>query len=170
RGAGGRGVCQKATGRLAGRTLGRLKLGVTRAHARKLFVHWSTRGRHDDMDFFFICPKGIRAGYPSAALLRSLSKRERRAVKGRAVILLTANRHYALHGVKQGARLARVRRRLHVSRGYKIGLNTWYLVPNGHSRGVLKVRHGVIFEVGIANKRLTTGGRRAILRFLKAFR
>src|SRR6185437_4970413 len=95
RGGGGSGVCQKATGRLAGRTLGRLKLGITRARARKLFVHWSTRSRRDDMDFFFVCPKGIRVGYPPAGLLRSLSKREQRAVKGRAVILLTADRHYA---------------------------------------------------------------------------
>jgi hypothetical protein len=122
------------------------------------------------MDFFFICPKGIRAGYPSVALLRSLSKRERRAVKGRAVLLLTANRHYALRGVKPATRLAKVRRRLHVSRAYKVGLNTWYLVPNGPSRGVLKVRHGVILEIGIANKQLTAGGTRATLRFLKAFR
>jgi hypothetical protein len=169
-GRGGAGVCQQATGRLSGRTLGRLKLGDTRAHARTLFVHWSTRSGRDDMDFFFICPKGIRVGYPSAALLRSLSTRERRAVKGRAVILLTANRHYALRGVKPGTRLAKVGRRLHVSRAYKLGLNTWYLVGNGPSRGVLKVRHGVILEIGIANQELTSGGPRAILRFLKAFR
>jgi hypothetical protein len=170
RGAGGRSVCQKATGRLAGRMLGRLKLGIARLSARKLFVHWSTRSRRDDMDFFFICPKGIRAGYPSGALLRSLSKGERRAVRGRAVILLTANRHYALHGVKPATRLAKDRRRLHAGRGYKIGLNTWYLVGNGPSRGVLKVRHGVILEIGIANKQLTAGGARAITRFLRAFR
>jgi hypothetical protein len=169
-GRGGAGVCQKATGRLAGRTLGRLKLGMARAHARKLFVHWSTRSRRDDMDFFFVCPKGIRAGYPSAGLLRTLSKRERRAVKGRAVILLTADRHYALHGVKPATRLAKVRRRLHVGRGYKIGLNTWYLVSNGASRGVLKVRHGVILEIGIADKQLTGAGTRATARFLRAFR
>jgi hypothetical protein len=122
------------------------------------------------MDFFFVCPKGIRAGYPSAGLLRTLSKRERRAVKGRAVILLTADRHYALHGVKPATRLAKVRRRLHVGRGYKIGLNTWYLVSNGASRGVLKVRHGVILEIGIADKQLTGAGTRATARFLRAFR
>lgn len=172
-GAGGRGgaaVCQKATGRLAGRALGPIKLGMKRSPARKLFVHWSTRSRHDDMDFYFVCPKGIRAGYPSAKLLRSLSVRQRRAVRGRVVLLLTANRHYALHGVHQGARLRRVARRLHVGRPFEIGLNTWYLVGNGTSRGVLKVRHGVILEIGIANKQLTAAGRPAILRFLEAFR
>jgi hypothetical protein len=35
---------------------------------------------------------------------------------------------------------------------------------------VLKVRHGVILEIGIANKQLTAGGARAITRFLRAFR
>lgn len=161
-------VCQKATGRVTGRTIGRLKLGMKRDRARKLFVHWSGRGRRD-MDFYFICPNGIRAGYPSPALLRSLSKRERRAVNGRAVLLLTANRHYALHGVKPGRRLAQVAHRLHVGRAYKIGLNTWYLTPNGPSRGLLKVRHGIIQEVGIVNRQLTVGVP-ATLRFLRAFR
>src|SRR6202012_1702920 len=149
---------QQATGRLAGLALGRLSLGMKRSRARQQYVHWTTRSRRDDMDFYFVCPKGIRAGYPSAGLLRTLSKSERRAVRGRVVILLTANRHYALHGVHQGARLPKVARRWHGGRGFKIGLNTWYLVGNGRSRGVLKVRRGVILEIGIANKRLTTGG------------
>jgi hypothetical protein len=142
---------------------------MTRTRARELFVHWTTRSRRDDMDFYFVCPKGVRAGYPSAALLRTLSRKERRAVAGRVVLVLTADRFYALHGVRNGARLARVARRLHVGRPFKIGINTWYLVPNGASTGVLKVRHGIVFEVGIADKRLTASGP-ATLRFLKSFR
>jgi hypothetical protein len=86
------------------------------------------------------------------------------------VLVLTANRHYALHGVRPGTRLTRrLARRLHVGRAFKLGLNTWYLVGNGPSRGVLKVRHGVILEIGIANKQLTSGAR-ATVRFFKAFR
>jgi hypothetical protein len=38
-----------------------------------------------------------------------------------------------------------------VRRPYRVGLNTWYLVPDGRVRGVLKVRHGVIQEIGIAD-------------------
>ena len=87
------------------------------------------------MDFFYVCPNGIRAGYPSARLLGSLSKRERRAVKGRVILLLTANRFYALHGVRRGARLAKVEAVGFISDApIKIGANTWYLVPNGRSR------------------------------------
>jgi hypothetical protein len=166
---GGATACQQATGRLRGRTLGRVKLGMTRARARSLYAHWSTRSGRDDMDFFFVCPKGIRAGYPSARLLRTLSKHERHAVRGRVVFLLTANRRYALRGVRPATRLARVARRLHAGRPFRIGANTWYVVRDGSSRGVLKVRHGVILEIGIANRQLTAG-RRLTLRFLKTFR
>ena len=49
-----------------------------------------------------------------------------------------------------------------------VGLNTWYLTPNGSSRGVLKSRHGKIEEIGIASKQLT-GSRAAISRFLRGF-
>lgn len=173
-GAGGRlggplTACSAATGRLTGRALGRVRLGLTRARARELFAHWTTRSRRDDMDFYYVCPKGVRAGFPSPALLRGLSRRERRAVQGRVVLVLTANRHYALRGVRPATRLRRVARGLHLGRAFKIGLNTWYLIGNGPSRGVLKVRHGVILEIGIANQQLTAGAP-AALRFLRSFR
>ena len=49
----------------------------------------------------------------------------------------------------------------HRLRGIRIGKNTWYVVANGASRGVLKVSHGVIGEVGIAAKPLTANRRLA---------
>jgi hypothetical protein len=121
------------------------------------------------MDFFCLSPIGIRAGYPSAALLRTLPRSERRRLQGHIVLLLTANRRYALRGVRPGARVARVSRKVKLSRAYKIGLNTWYLAPNGSSRGIVKVRHGIIQEVGIADKRLMTN-QPSTLRFLELFR
>jgi hypothetical protein len=84
------------------------------------------------------------------------------------VLALTANPYYALRGVRPGRRLASVARSLRAGRGFRVGLNTWYLTPNGSSRGVLKVRHGVIEEIGIADKRLT-GSRRGGLRFFEGF-
>ena len=70
--------------------------------------------------------------------------------------------------MRPGALLKKVARRLRVGKGFHVGLNWWYLAPNGSSRGVLKVRHGVIEEIGIANPRLT-GTRRAALKFLNSF-
>jgi len=160
-------VCAKPSGRLAGVRLGPVTLGMTRGRARSRFARGSTRGRRY-MDFFCPAHNGIRVGYATPALLHGLSHSERRRLQGRVVVVLTSNRHYALRGVRPGARLAKVARHLKVGRGFHVGLNWWYLAPNGSSRGVLKVRHGVIDEVGIATARLTQS-RPASRRFLKSF-
>jgi hypothetical protein len=165
----GGGACAKATGRLTGLGLAKLRLRMSRKTARRIYPRWSTRGRRY-MEFYCLTPNGLRAGYPSNTFLHSLSRQLRRAVQGRIVLLLTANRHYALHGVRPGARLSKVRRRLRVGRGYRIGRNTWYLTPNGASHGVIKVQHGVIQEVGIADRQLTSRGYRRTFRFLNSFR
>lgn len=146
--------CPLATGRLSGRSLGPMSLGMTRAGARRAFSHSSTHGRRF-MDYFCLSPVGVRVGYAPSALLRVISRSERKRVQGRAVLALTSNKQYSLHGARPGVRLALVARRLHVGKGFRIGANTWYLVSNGQSRGVLKARHGVIQEIGIADKRLT---------------
>jgi hypothetical protein len=165
----GSGACAKATGRLSGLGLGKLRLRMARSTARRIYPRWSTRGRRY-MEFYCVAPIGVRAGYPSNSFLRSLSRKLRRAVQGRIVLLLTANRHYALHGVRPGTRLAKVRKRLKVSRAYRIGRNAWYLTPNGASHGLIKVQHGVIEEVGIVDKQLTSRGYRKTFRFLNSFR
>ncbi len=121
------------------------------------------------MDFFCLTPNGIRVGYASPKLLRVLAPRERSRLQGRAVLALTANPHYALRGAHPDGRLAAVRRRLKVGPGFHIGLNFWFLAPNGPSTGVLKVRGGIIEEIGIADALLTRPGR-AARRFLASFR
>ena len=147
--------CPAAGGRLTRTRIGPLHLGMTRARARRTVPRYSTRGRRS-WDFFCLRPIGIRAAYGSRAMVRGLRRAERRRLEGHVVLLSTSDRHYALRGVRPGTRLARVRRRLHVSRVIRIGANDWYIVPLGHhGRGVLKVRHGVIEEIGIANAQLT---------------
>jgi len=158
--------CPQAFGRLTGTGLGPLTLGMTRSGARRLLTY-STRGRRY-MDFFCLTPAGIRVGYPSPALLPTLSPAERQDVVGRVILALTANPHYALDGVRPGARLASVARRLGIGRRFRIGLNDWYLTPNGPSHGILKVRHGIIEEVGIVDEGLTENAT-ATLRLLKSF-
>jgi len=145
--------CPAATGRLAGTSLGPVKLGMTRARARRAFSHSTTRG-HRNMDFFCLTPNGIRVAYPSSGVLGKLAPKLRKQVRGRVILALTANRHYALKGVKPQTKLAKVRRRLRPGRGFRVGANTWYLVAARRSIGVLKVRHGQIQEIGIANRSL----------------
>ncbi len=164
--AGGRFSCAKPSGRLSGRSLGPVKLGMTRGRARSLFARGSRRGRRY-MDFFCPAHRGIRVGYASPGLVASRS-RAVRGLRGHVVLILTANRHYALRGVRPGARLSRVARRLRAGRAFQVGLNQWYLTSNGPSRGVLKVRHGRIQEIGIANASLTRT-RKAARKFLRSF-
>jgi len=159
--------CPAATGSLRGSRLGPLRLGMTRAQARHKIAGVSTRGRRD-MDFFCLNPIGIRAGYPSHKLLHALARRTARRIQGKVVLLLTANPYYALRGARPGMQLSVVAHRLRVGRGFHIGLNWWYLTPNPSSHGLLKVRHGIIEEVGTVDKELTTS-RQATRRFLSSF-
>ena len=161
---GGKVACAAPAGGLAGRSLGPVRLGMTRAQARAEFRRVSLRGRRY-MDFFCTGDNGIRVAYPSPALLASLPARERRGLAGRVILILTSSRRYALRGVAPGTRLAGVARRLRISRPYRVGLNTWYLTADGALRGVLKVRHGVIEEVGITDAVFGAGAAEASVFF-----
>jgi hypothetical protein len=159
--------CPKAAGSLRGSRLGPVSLGMTRARARSVFAHSENRGRRS-MDFFCLTPRGIRLGYPSSMLLRSLSLRERRRVAGRVVLVLTANRQYSLGPIRPGDPLEASKRRLELRGPFHVGLNQWYLTRSGRSSGVLKVRHGVVQEVGVAERSLTMT-RRSTWLFLTSF-
>jgi hypothetical protein len=87
---------------------------------------------------------------------------------GTVVLALTANRFYTLRGVRPGARLVTAAHQLKLAEPIRSGGNDWYVVSGATSNGLLKVRHGVIEEVGIVNKQLTTG-RAAQLRLLRNF-
>jgi hypothetical protein len=159
--------CPQASGRLSGATLGLVKLGMTRAAARRAFSHSSDRGKRYE-EFFCLTPIGVRVGYASARLRSTLPAAARNRVSGRVVWASTSNPYYALSGIRPGARVAAARARLHLAAPYQFGLNTWYFARRATFTVVLKVRHGVVEEVGIANKALTSGraGERA---FLSAF-
>jgi dienelactone hydrolase len=159
--------CPIASGRLHGRWLGSVRLGMTRGHIRRAFPRFSSRGRRY-MDFLCLAYGGIRVGYASPRLRARLSRHEGHQIAGRVVLALTANAYYALRGVHPGERLASVARILHPGRGYHVGRNWWYVVAYGRSHGLLKVRHGRIEEIGIVDRRLTAR-RRATMRFLTSF-
>jgi hypothetical protein len=131
-------ICGPPSGTLSGHRLGPVKLGDTRARTRKLFVRFSERGRKN-MDFFCLSGgrAGIRVGY----------------LGGRAVLALTANRHYHLGQVRPGDSLAKAERTLHIWAHVAVGLNTWYFITGGASDGIMKVRHRQVQEVGIASHR-----------------
>jgi hypothetical protein len=163
-------LCPRPSGRLSGSRLGALSLGMTRGQTRRRLRRFVVQ-RYGFDDFCLRAGWGIRAGYASSKLARSLPRRLARRVRGRTVELLTANRFYAVDGVRPGMKLARVSRKLRIRLRsyYAVGLNDWYLVPGRSAYGVLKVRYGVVLEVGVADKR-AIHGRKGPLRFFTSFR
>ena len=159
--------CPAATGTLSGQTLGLARLGITRAQARRVYTHSTDRGKHYE-DFFCLTPIGVRVGYASPALLETLPAGERRKLDDRVVWASTSSGYYDLEGVRPGATIAAAGKLLKLGPPFQIGLNTWYVAPNGASTGVLKVRHGIVEEIGIADRQLTVG-HRAQLTFLNSF-
>ena len=159
--------CPRATGRLNGTTLGLVRLGMSRAQARHEYRRSSDRGKHYQ-DFFCLASTGVRVGYASPVLLRTLPRAVRKRLSGRVIWASTSNRFYAIRGVAPRATIAAAREHLKLTPPFHIGLNFWYLAPNGSSTAVLKVRHGIVEEIGIGDKQITQS-RQADLIFLKSF-
>ena len=154
------------SGHLTGLRLGPVRLGETRAAIRRALAHLTTR-HHRDLDYFCLAGDGIRVEYPSPKLLRTPAAGQRRRVQGISVLVLTANHHYTLDGIRPGTRLANAGVRLRHARHYHVGRNTWYLIPSHTNTGILKVQHRRIHEIGIANPHLTATPRSA-RRFLSS--
>jgi hypothetical protein len=70
------------------------------------------------------------------------------------IIELTGNRHYAIQGVRAGAKLTIAAHKLHLGPGITIGRNTWYLVSGRTGAWVLKAQAGTIREIGIVDRSL----------------
>ena len=147
--------CPAATGSLSGTTVGLIRLGITRVQARHDYSHSSTRG-FQDKDFFCLTPYGVRVGYGSAKLLTALPAGQRARYAGRVVWISTDNARYAVNGIRARATLAAAKTKLPHGYLFRIGANDWYIAPAGAASAVLKVRAGIVQEIGIAAKPLTT--------------
>jgi hypothetical protein len=160
-------ACPLVTGKLYGDTLGLVRLGMTRAQARKAYTHSSNRGKRYE-DFFCLTPIGVRVGYASPKLLGILPSHQRKAVRGRVVWASTSDIYYALKGVRPRTPIKAARKLLKLETPIHVGLNYWYLAPNGRSTVVLKVRRGIVEEIGIGDKQLTRS-HKADRAFLESF-
>jgi DNA-binding beta-propeller fold protein YncE len=157
-------ACPAPSGALTGGRLGPVVLGMTRTQARKALPS-STVTQNGSVSLCLAGGPGIIAGYPSARALKTTSAHQRSRLRGRVVLALTANRHYALNHITAGTQVAKVQRRLAHAVRVRVGGNTWYVLAGKKASGVLKVQHGTIQEVGIANQALTAthGGVRRLL-------
>jgi hypothetical protein len=110
----------------------------------------------------------VRVGYPSPKVLRTLPRGKRKALHARVSWASTSNVYYAVKGVRVGMKLKAARKLLKLEKPFHIGLNYWYLAPNGKSTAVLKVQRGIVEEIGIADRQFTRT-RAADRVFLKSF-
>ncbi|HTX30939.1 MAG TPA: choice-of-anchor Q domain-containing protein [Solirubrobacteraceae bacterium] len=160
--------CPRPSGALSGTRVGPLGLGMTLKQAKQKLKR-SQRIAYGFTDFCLYAGFGIRAATPSSRLLRSLHPAERRRLAGRLVIALTANPFYSFEGVKPGMLIASVAKRLHAEKPFHIGVNFWYLAPAKRATFVLKVRNGLIYEIGLTNKQLSSGTAKQQFKFMKSF-
>jgi hypothetical protein len=162
--------CPRPSGEIHGSSVGPLELGMTREKARKALKRFKAEGPNVD-DFCLFAGWGIRVAYPSAALLRTLPKKERGVLADRIVLALTANPHYTLAPrVSAGVKLSLAAHKLKLSKPFVVGANTWYFASRRPALGLLKVRDGVVDEVGLVRTSLnrTRAGERRFLRKFNA--
>jgi WD40 repeat protein len=143
--------CPSATGRLAGTQLGPVKLGVTQAAAHAAFGGRPKRTSKQS-EYFCLSPTGIWVGYAS----------------GRVMWIYTANRHYAIYGIRAGTSLSVARSRLSLGARFHTGANDWYFAANGPATAIIEVRRGTVQAIAIAVAKLaaTRNAQRALLRSL----
>jgi len=148
--------CPAATGKLTGERLGLVRLGMTRRQARAAYRHSSKRVERDE-DFFCLTPSGVTVGYGAPALLRGLSPGVRTRLRGRVTWVSTSSAYFAVLGIRVGATATAATARLQVASVVHLGSDDWYLARAGASTAVLRVKHGVVDEIGIAERQLTRG-------------
>jgi hypothetical protein len=146
--------CPAATGTMTGTSIGLARLGMTRTRARYLYRRHSDRGKRYE-DFFCLTPIGVRVGYASPLLLKALPTARRATLTGRVVWASTSNPYYSLDGIRPGESITSAAAVLHPAPPFRIGLNYWYVARAPGYTAVLKVRDGVVKELGIATNALT---------------
>jgi hypothetical protein len=146
--------CPAATGKMTGTQIGLLKLSMTRKQARFVYRRHSNRGKQYQ-DFFCLTPMGVRAGYATPKLLKTLPKHQRNTYKERVVWASTSDPYYSLDGVRAGESILTASKLLHTEKPFHIGKNYWYLAVKHGYTAVLKVRGIQVQELGIADNSLT---------------
>jgi hypothetical protein len=170
-GSGGSGAskgCLNSRGGAGGKRLGPAVLGRQKATQRR---HFRGKRLHSRGGIDRYCVSGggsFRIGYTSGRLSRHLSRRTRRRVRGRTILILTSSKRYSVKRIKAGTSVRTLRRRLHGERRFRVGGNTWYLAAGSRARLLFKTRRGRVLEVGIGDKGLTRT-RTASRRYLRAW-
>jgi Lipase (class 2) len=158
-------TCLDAHGAATGGRLGPARLNRARPRVRSSLGPKRNRKTRRGLDRYCVAGGGIyEVGYPTKRLTRA----QRRAAKGRAILLLSSSKRLTVRGIRRGTSVRRLRARLHGERRYRVGLNTWYAASAKGSVLVFKTRHGKVLAAGIGSRKLMST-RVASRRFLRAW-
>ena len=127
---------------------------MTRAQAQHAYTRSSSRGKAYE-EFFCLTPRGVRVGYASPTEIASLPQADRDRYAGRVIWISTSSAYYAIDGVRVGATVQAAAMHLRLEPVFVVGLNDWYPAPVRGATAILKVRHGIVQELGIAEAALT---------------
>ena len=123
--------CASVAGRIRGKRLHRVALGMKRTAVRRRYPSRTRRGRFDR--FCLSDGKQVRVKYR----------------RGRAVIVLTSSARFRARGVRVGAKRSALRRR-----AARLG-RRFYIARSKRATIVFRVAGGRVREVGLAARRLT---------------
>ena len=161
--------CVSTKGGIKGTGVGQARLGRTRSGQRKKLKGTLLSDRKG-IDRYCVKKGGgtLRVGYPTNRLASKLSRKTRKRIRRRAVLLLSTSKSFRLAKSKVGTRTRALRRRLEGEHRYRVGRNSWIVAPGKRARILYRTRRGKVLEMGIADKRLTTTGRGTV-RLLRAW-
>jgi hypothetical protein len=159
------GVCIVATGSMHGTVLGPVHLGEDAGSVLGLFP--TQNQTHYGTQRFCVVGGDERVEFPTEKLLKALKPSLRAKLKQRVVMVLTANPIYAVDGVRHGMSVASAEKKLKLGHAYRIGANTWYLVPNHGDDILIKAQGKIVREIGFIDKRLIASG--GLVRFFSTF-
>jgi hypothetical protein len=154
--------CDRATGRAGKTSFDRAKLGRDRLRTLRSFkIGRRSRGSVDR--FCFTDKRLIRVGYPTKSM------RTKRFTANKAVLILTTSKKFKVSKVRVGSSTRSLRKSIgRKARGIRVGRNVWYTKKGSKARIVYKVRGRKVYEVGIADRTLTSSHARQ-KRFFKSF-
>ena len=127
--------CAAATGTIRNSTLGRVRLGRTRAHVRNAFPSFVREAAALDR-FCLAGKRRVRVGY----------------VRGRTVLALTDAKRYGASGVRPGDPMKTLLFRTGARELTRHGSSTWYLRTGRAASRLYRVSGGRVREVAIASR------------------
>ena len=156
--------CFAGRGAARGTRLGPLRLGSARASLRRR-LGGRRASRRAGIDLFCVAGGGVvEIGYPTRRSPRGV----RRSLRDRAVLVLASSRRFSVSGVRRGASVASLRRRVRGERRFRVGRNTWFVARSGKVVRLFRTRRGRVLSVGVGRGSLNRGPR-ATRRFLRTW-